>query len=239
MITANEHMPGVPGSDRPGIAKQLGLHQSDALLIIDVQRDFLPGGALGIAGAEEIIGPINAYIAAFESRHLPIFLTRDWHPEHHSSFREAGGPWPPHCVRGSSGAQWAKGLHVTPNVRIISKGTDPAADAYSGFSGTALLTALRGLGTRRLFVAGLATDYCVRSTVLDARSDGFEVVLLADAIRGLDAKPGDEMRAVKDMLSRDVTLFCRSHPPGADTHPAPGEAPLPGFTNAVRPNREP
>jgi nicotinamidase/pyrazinamidase len=215
---------------RPGLAKQLGLHASDALLVVDLQRDFLPGGALGIAAAQRIIAPLNAYIDAFESHHLPIFLTRDWHPENHSSFSSTGGPWPAHCIRGSTGAQWAEGLHVVASARVISKGMDPSAEGYSGFADTGLLATLRDLGVRRLFVGGLATDYCVRATVLDARSHGFDVVLLADAILGVNATAGDEMRAITEMLSHGATMFCRSHSPGTNARSAPENAP-PGYSH--------
>ena len=192
---------------RPNLHKQLGLRPGDALLVIDVQRDFLPGGSLPVPGADEIVAPLNAYIAAFQARHLPIFITRDWHPANHCSFREAGGRWPPHCVQGTPGAEWAEGLNVVPDARIISKATDPATEAYSGLSATSLLTLLRELDVRRVFVGGLATDYCVHATVLDARSHGFEVIVLADAIRGVNAEPGDETRAIREMLANGATLL--------------------------------
>jgi len=200
-----------PARPRPNLHKQLGLRAGDALVIVDVQRDFLPGGSLAVPGGNEVVAPLNAYIAAFEAKQLPIFMTRDWHPANHCSFTEAGGPWPAHCVRDTPGAQWAEGLNVVPSARIISKATEPAAEAYSGFSGTSLLTLLRELQVRRLFVGGLATDYCVHATVLDARSRGFEVVVLADAIRGVNAHPGDETRAIREMLETGATLFHPIH----------------------------
>jgi nicotinamidase/pyrazinamidase len=164
-----------------------------------------------VPGGDEIVAPLNAYIAAFEARHLPIFVTRDWHPADHCSFKRGGGPWPPHCVQDTPGAQWAEGLNVVSSARIISKATDTAVEAYSGFSGTSLLTLLRDLGVRRLFVGGLATDYCVHATVLDARSRGFDVVVLADAIRGVNAQPADETRAIREMLANGATLFHPIH----------------------------
>jgi nicotinamidase/pyrazinamidase len=196
---------------KPKLHTQLGLRAGDALLVIDVQRDFLPGGSLAVPGGNEVIGPLNAYIAAFEARHLPIFMTRDWHPADHCSFKSAGGPWPPHCVQETPGAQWAEGLNVVPGARVISKATDAAIEAYSGFSGTSLLTLLRDLDVRRLFVGGLATDYCVHATVLDARSHGFDVVVLADAIRGINAQPADETRAIREMLANGAALFHPIH----------------------------
>lgn len=207
---------------KPNLHQRLGLRTGDALLIVDAQQDLLSGGSLAIPGADEIVEPLNAYIAAFEAQGLPIFMTRDWHPANHCSFKGAGGAWPPHCVQDTPGADWAEGLNVVDDARIISKATDPAIEAYSGFSGTSLLTLLRELDVRRLFVGGLATDYCVHATVLDARSEGFEVVVLADAIRGLNARPGDETRAICEMLESGATMF---YPPRRRSTARPVEPP--------------
>jgi nicotinamidase/pyrazinamidase len=196
---------------RRSLGKVLGLERSDALLLVDLQQDFMPGGALPVPDADAIIPNVNAYITAFAMRHLPIFLTRDWHPENHCSFVAAGGRWPPHCVAGTPGAKWAGGLNVVPGARILSKGTDPAVEAYSGFAGTPLLVLLRDLGVRRLFVAGVATDYCVHDTVIDARAQGYRVVLLADAIRGVDAEPEDVAEAIADMVAHGATLVQVHH----------------------------
>jgi nicotinamidase/pyrazinamidase len=198
------------GKAQPNLHEQLGLRAGDALVVLDVQRDFLPGGSLAVPGGDEVIAPLNSYIAAFEARKLPIFMTRDWHPADHCSFKSAGGPWPPHCVRDTLGAQWAEGLNVVADARIISKATDAAVEAYSGFCGTSLLALLRQLAVYRLFVGGLATDYCVHDSVLDARSRGFDVVVLMDAVRGINAQPADETRALREMLASGATLF---HPP--------------------------
>jgi nicotinamidase/pyrazinamidase len=176
-----------------------------------------------VPGGDEVIAPLNAYIAAFAARKLPIFMTRDWHPADHCSFRSAGGPWPPHCVRDSPGAQWAERLNVVPDARVVSKATDAAVEAYSGFSGTSLLALLRQLDVHRLFVGGLATDYCVHDSVLDARSHGFEVVVLTDAIRGINAQPGDETRALREMLANGATLF---HPLSSHGSARPVDPPL-------------
>lgn len=194
--------------DHPRIAlgKRLGLREADALLIIDVQRDFLPGGSLAVPDCGEVIPPLNAYIAAFAARHLPIYLTRDWHPEHHCSFQSAGGRWPAHCVRGSVGAQWAADLRFPPEAHVISKATEPNTEAYSAFSGTALASLLRDLGVRRVFVGGLATEFCVHDTVIDARAQGFEVVVLADAIRAIAAHSDAESTAIKDMIQRGASF---------------------------------
>jgi len=207
---------------RPPIAlgKRLGLADRDALLIIDLQRDFLPGGSLPVTDGEAVIAPLNAYMAAFAARHLPIFLTRDWHPPEHCSFRDAGGRWPPHCVRGTAGAEWPAELHVPPDAHIVSKATDKDAEAYSGFTGTSLSTLLSNLGVRRLFAGGLATDYCVHDTVLDARAQGFEVVLLGDAIRAVNLKPGDGAAAAEDMVRHGATLHVRPGPSRRGITPA-------------------
>ncbi len=172
----------------------------DALIVVDVQKDFLPGGSLAVPRGDEVVPVLNRYMEIFSSRGLPVFATRDWHPPEHCSFTEQGGPWPPHCVAGSEGAAFAADLHLPADAVIISKATEPERDAYSGFQGTDLAQRLREAGVRRVFVGGLATDYCVLNTVRDALAEGFEVVLLEDAIRAVDVQPGDGERAVKEML---------------------------------------
>jgi nicotinamidase/pyrazinamidase len=188
------------------IADRLGLREGDALLVVDVQRDFLPGGSLAVPEGDRVIAPLNAYIEAFEARGLPIFFSRDWHPEDHCSFKAQGGPWPPHCVRETPGAGWPAELKTPPDAHVISKATDSQTEAYSAFTATALQSLLEKLHVRRLFVGGLATDYCVHDTVLAARARKFEVVVLRDAIKGINAQPGDETRAIADMLASGATL---------------------------------
>jgi nicotinamidase/pyrazinamidase len=216
-------IPLAPGKERRSLGKQLGLRHGDALLVIDVQRDFLPGGRLAIATGHQVIEPLNAYIAAFTDRGLPIFMTRDWHPVDHCSFREFGGKWPAHCVQQSPGAEWAEGLRVAAAAHVVSKAIDKNSEAYSGFTGTSLLAMLQALKVDRLFVGGLATDYCVHDTVIAARAHGFDVVILGDAIRGVNAAPGDESRALRDMLEAGATIFESSHSPSAEAHAAPAE----------------
>lgn len=194
------------GKLRRSLGKRLGLQPGDALIVIDAQNDFLPGGKLAVPNADEVIALLNDYVAAFAERALPIFFTRDWHPSDHCSFEQHGGTWPAHCVQGSHGAEWAADLHVPTQAHIISKGSDSAADAYSGFAGTSLFPQLRALKIRRLFIGGLATDYCVRATVLDARSHGFAVVVLADASRGVNVQPGADKRAIREMLDAGATV---------------------------------
>lgn len=171
----------------------------DALVIVDVQNDFLPGGSLAVPRGDEVVPVVNAAIAEFHAGRLPIFATRDLHPADHCSFEAQGGPWPVHCVVGTPGGDFAPGLTLTPDVAIISKASDPNEDAYSGFAGTDLDQRLRAAGVRRIFVGGLATEYCVLNTVQDALAAGYEVVLMLDAIRAVDVNPGDGGRAIIEM----------------------------------------
>lgn len=177
----------------------LAPRRGDALIVVDVQNDFLPGGALAVPEGDAVIAPINRCAALFSSRSLPVFATRDWHPRDHCSFKPAGGPWPPHCVAGTRGAAFAAALALPAAATVVSKATDSARDAYSGFQGTGLEQQLREQGVRRVFVAGLATEYCVLATVRDARAAGFETVVLGDAVRAVELAPGDGERALGEM----------------------------------------
>ncbi len=178
----------------------------DALLVVDVQNDFLPGGALGITGGDAIVAPINRMLAAWRKRGLPVFLSRDWHPAGHCSFTAQGGPWPEHCVAGTRGAEFAAALAITPDDVVISKATRADKDAYSALDGTPLAEALRARGVRRLFIAGLATDYCVRATGRDARAAALDVVILADAVCAVDVQPGDGDRALAELVAEGCEL---------------------------------
>jgi nicotinamidase/pyrazinamidase len=171
----------------------------DALLVVDVQHDFLPGGSLGVAGADAIVPVLNRYLDLWRARGLPVFASRCWHPPAHCSFRAEGGPWPSHCVAGSPGARFAVALALPEGATVVAKGTAPDRDAYSAFDGTALAARLADAGIRRLFIGGLTTDYCVVSTVRDAVARGYEVVVLEDAIRAVDREPGDGARAEAEM----------------------------------------
>lgn len=174
--------------------------QGDALIIVDVQNDFLPGGNLPVPGGDTVIPVLNRYIAACRSKGCPVYATRDWHPFNHCSFQERGGPWPPHCIAGTPGAAFAKDLALPPAAKLISKATSPGKDAYSGFQGTDLDTQLKHDDARRLLVGGLATDYCVLNTVKDALSLGYTVLLLEDAVRAVNVKPDDGVNAVVEMV---------------------------------------
>ena len=176
------------------------LQQGDALLVVDVQTDFLPGGALAVPNGDAVVAVMNGYLSIFSDYGLPIFASRDWHPTEHCSFLEQGGSWPPHCVAETSGAAFAVGLKLPESTAIISKATQREVDAYSAFQDTGLTQQLQERGIRRLFVGGLATDYCVLHTVRDARKAGFEVYLLEDAIRAVEVSRGDGERAVAEMI---------------------------------------
>ena len=178
---------------------ELALRPGDALIVVDVQNDFLPGGSLAVPDGDAVIAPANRCAALFAQRASPVFATRDWHPGDHCSFQARGGPWPPHCVAGSRGAQFAAGLALPDTVVVVSKATDPDRDAYSGFQETGLERQLRAKGVKRVFVAGLATDYCVLATVKDALAAGFEAVVLVDAVRAVNVTPGDGERAFGEM----------------------------------------
>ena len=176
----------------------------DALIVVDVQNDFCPRGALAVESGDAIVPIVNRYMARFEAAGAPVFLTRDWHPPVTRHFQEYGGVWPPHCVQGTRGAEFHPGLETPASAVVVSKGMDPDQDAYSAFHaqdewGRPFAAALAARGVRRVYVGGLATDYCVRATALDAVREGFEVVVLTDAIGAVDLQPGDGARAIDQM----------------------------------------
>jgi nicotinamidase/pyrazinamidase len=176
------------------------LGPDDALLVIDMQLDFLPGGSLGVTDGHEVIAPVNHLLALYSGR--PVFATRDWHPVDHCSFQDQGGPWPPHCVAGTEGASFAAELALADDVIVISKADTAEADAYSAFKGTGLAQLLRERGITRVGVCGLATDYCVLNTVTDAIEEGFDTLVVPEAMRAVDAQPGDGRRAIDRMVAR-------------------------------------
>ena len=183
-----------------GTDSSIRLQSGDALIAVDVQNDFLPGGSLAVTEGDAVVPALNRYLAAFAARALPVFATRDWHPPNHCSFKAQDGIWPPHCVAATRGAEFARAIALPRTAVIISKAAATQADAYSGFGGTDLAARLRAGKVTRLFVGGLATDYCVLNTVTDALAEGFEVLLLADAVRAVDVNPGDGVRAQIEML---------------------------------------
>jgi nicotinamidase-related amidase len=175
------------------------IDRKTALLVVDVQNDFCPGGAVPVPEGDRVVPVLNSYIDLFMERGAQVFFTRDWHPKNHMSFKERGGQWPPHCVQETEGAAFHKDLEVPSAATIISKADRPDSEAYSGFSGTDLAAGLRDLGVDKVLVGGLATDYCVKNTVLDAVKEGFETYHLKDASRGVEASPGDTEKAVEEM----------------------------------------
>ena len=180
------------------------MEKKAALVIVDVQNDFCPGGSLAVAEGDRVALALNHYIARFAAAKLPIIATRDWHPAQTSHFKDFGGIWPVHCVQNTLGADFHPLLQLGAGAMVVSKGTAANVDSYSGFEavdaqGTALAALLRERGVEQIFVGGLATDYCVKQTVLDGLKQGFAVVLLTDAIRGVDLAPGDSTRALEEM----------------------------------------
>ena len=182
------------------------LDQRDALIIVDVQNDFCPGGALAVPTGEEVARTMTQVAKRFRAHGTRVYATQDWHPAGHSSFNEQAGPWPPHCVQGTRGAELHPALDLPEGTAIVKKGSHSDKDAYSGFIDSDLEQRLRDAGIRRVFVGGLATDYCVLNTVLDAVDKGFETYVLADAIGAVDVGPGDGDRAIQQMRDAGALL---------------------------------
>ncbi|MFC0251825.1 isochorismatase family protein [Massilia consociata] len=177
------------------------LGKGDALLIVDLQNDFLPGGSLAVPSGDLVIAPINTLIDLYHGRGLPVYASRDWHPGDHCSFSAQGGPWPPHCVADTEGAHFSAALRLPENAVVVSKAVSSVEDAYSAFNGTGLARSMRADGITRLAVCGLATDYCVLNTVLDGIEAGFQVFLVPEATRAVEVAPGDGDRAIARMLA--------------------------------------
>ena len=178
------------------------------LLLVDVQNDFCPGGALAVPEGDRIIPPLNALIRRCREKSIPIVATRDWHPPDHCSFKKNGGPWPEHCVQGTPGAAFHPGLALDPSHdTIISKAVQTDRDAYSGFENTGLREFLKKDAAQILYIGGLATDYCVKATALDALQEGFQVFVVRDGIRGVEVQPGDTQRALEAMQKAGAVLI--------------------------------
>jgi nicotinamidase/pyrazinamidase len=165
--------------------------KNKVLTVVDVQNDFCPGGALGISGGDEIIPVINSYVDMFVQNSFPVVFTRDWHPADTKHFKEQGGNWPEHCIKNTEGAEFHRLLKIPENALVLSKGTDPRTDGYSAFEGsfrdgTIFEEYLTKNSIREIFIAGLATDYCVKETSLLALKKGFDVTVLVDAVKGVD-----------------------------------------------------
>ncbi len=188
------------------------MSRKPALLVVDVQNDFCPGGALGVPDGDTIIPRVNRTIELFHRRGLPVLATRDWHPEVTKHFKAYGGAWPAHCIQGTKGARFHRKLALPKDAVILSKGMDPEQDSYSGFQalspqGRDLESIIRDLGIDEIFLCGLATDYCVRATALDALRRGIRIRVLGDAIKGVDLRPGDSEAAIREMRAAGVPFL--------------------------------
>jgi len=177
-----------------------------ALAIVDLQNDFCPGGSLPVPDGDKIVPIVNELIETFSRAGLPIFATRDWHPADHVSFKEQGGIWPPHCVQNTPGAEFHPDLQLPEGTAVISKADSQARDAYSGFDGTNLEALLKKASVDQVVVCGLATDYCVKATVLDGLKAGLGVTVVEDAIRGVNVQTGDSQKALDEMKAAGAIL---------------------------------
>lgn len=177
-----------------------------ALLIVDVQNDFCPGGALAVPEGDKVVAVLNGHIAFCAKNKIPIFASRDWHPMVTAHFREFGGLWPVHCVQKTKGAGFHSKLKLPKSTIILSKGVNPKGDSYSAFQAVdknncSFGEILKKMNVQQLYVGGLATDYCVKASVLDARKLGLDVQLLIDAVKGVNLKPDDSENAIKEMIN--------------------------------------
>ena len=177
-----------------------------ALVVVDVQNDFCPGGSLAVAHGDEVVAPLNKLMKDFLDRGEPVYKTRDWHPAKTKHFAAYGGTWPIHCVQNTHGAEFHPDLLDDPRITTISKGFDERADGYSGFDGTQLGQLLRDEGIEEVWVGGLATDYCVKQTVLDGVREGFRVKALADAMRAVNVQPDDGKKAIEEMRAAGAEI---------------------------------
>jgi nicotinamidase/pyrazinamidase len=189
-----------------------------ALIIVDVQNDFCPGGSLAVANGDAVVPPLNKLMKEFLDRGEPVFKTRDWHTAGTKHFAAYGGTWPIHCVQNTPGAEFHKDLLDDPRITIISKGIGESADGYSGFDGTNLTQILRAQGVEEVWVGGLATDYCVKHTVLDGLREGFAVKALADAMLPVNLKPGDGEQAIAEMRSAGAEIVGNERAAGGSGH---------------------
>jgi nicotinamidase/pyrazinamidase len=184
---------------------------TEALLIVDVQNDFCAGGALAVPEGDAVVPVVNRLARGVAARGGLVFASRDWHPRQTTHFSAMGGPWPVHCVAGTPGAQFHPGLQLPDGTLVVTKGEDPGDHGYSAFEGSLpdgvpLEAALRARGVERLLVAGLATDYCVKHSALDALGAGFAVTVVEDAVRGVEVHPGDTRDALDALRAAGAGL---------------------------------
>jgi nicotinamidase/pyrazinamidase len=185
-------------------------HRS-ALLVVDVQKDFCPGGALAVPAGDRVVPALNRHIAEADARGWPVYASRDWHPPVTRHFKPHGGEWPPHCVQNTEGAGFHRDLRLPDSAIIVSKGQAADSHGYSALEGytpdgKTLLDELRERQIDHLYVGGLATDYCVKHSVLDARHAGLTVTVLGDSIAGVDVKPGDSSHAIAEMRAAGAEI---------------------------------
>ncbi len=179
------------------------LRDGDALLVIDVQNDFCPGGALAIPEGDKVIPPLNKWIAAARESGVPVYASRDWHPANHLSFAPQGGPWPPHCVQDTEGAAFHSDLKLD-GAFVVTKGTRFDKDQYSAFDETGLAEDLKRRGVKRVWIGGLAQDVCVKASAIDAAGAGFEAHVLPDATLPVTPEGGAE--AIEEMRKAGVKI---------------------------------
>jgi nicotinamidase/pyrazinamidase len=177
-----------------------------ALIVVDVQNDFCPGGTLAVARGDEVVQPLNEQIDEFLKRGDPVYKSRDWHPPTTKHFQAYGGTWPVHCVQNTKGAEFHPALRDDPRITVVSKGLGDT-DCYSAFDETDLASQLREQGVEEVVVGGLATDYCVKNTVLDALKQGFKVKALKNAMRAVDLQPSDGDRAIEEMRAAGAEII--------------------------------
>jgi nicotinamidase/pyrazinamidase len=189
-----------------------GFQPGDALLIVDVQNDFCAGGALAVPDGDAVIPVLNDWIAAAAATGAPVFASRDWHPANHVSFQAQGGPWPPHCVQGTQGAAFHPELRLPADVGIVSKGTEAGVEGYSVFERTDFAERLRAAEVRRLWVGGLARDYCVRASVLDALDQGIRVRVIVPGTRGIAPPVNGRDAALDELATAGAVMDERAAP---------------------------
>ncbi len=182
------------------------LKPGDALIVVDLQKDFCPGGALAVPEGDQVVGVMNRWIRAAERVGAVIVISRDWHPPNHCSFETEGGPWPVHCVQNTPGAEYHGDLYFPLCAFYVDKARDPDRESYSDFAGTGLSQSLRRSEVQRIFIGGLALDYCVKATALDGLAEGFEVHLILPATRAVNVNPGDGTKALNEMRSAGVSI---------------------------------
>src|SRR5215203_2419630 len=177
-----------------------------ALIVVDVQNDFCPGGTLAVRDGDEVVEPLNREIEEFLERGEPVYKSRDWHPAKTKHFADYGGTWPVHCVQNTTGAEFHPALRDDPRIKVISKGLGDK-DCYSAFDETDLASQLRQQNVEEVVVGGLATDYCVKNTVLDALKNGFKVKALKNVMRAVNLHPGDGDQAITEMRAAGAEII--------------------------------